>query len=133
MIIVYSSYVLDIVHKGHLEMLRNAKAVAGRDGRLIVGILTEAACCEKKPAPIMPFEERVELARSIECVDLVVAQSTYSTLSNIQSIKPDILMESSSHEPDPDVISAMNRLGGRIICIPYFPDHSSTKIKEQIR
>ena len=133
MIIVYSYYVLDIIHKGHLEMLRNAKAVAGPDGRLIVGILTDEACCEKKPAPVMSFEERVELARSIECVDLVVTQDTYSPLSNIKSIKPDILMESSSHEPDPDVISAMNMLGGRILCIPYFPDHSSTKIKEQIR
>jgi len=133
MIVVYSYYVLDIVHKGHIEMLLNAKAVAGKDGRLVVGILTEKACCEKKPPPVMSFEERVELARSIECVDLVVAQSTYSPLTNIESIKPDVLMESSSHEPDPDVIAAMSRLNGRIIRIPYFPEHSSTKIKEQIR
>ena len=41
MIIVYSYYVLDIIHKGHLEMLRNAKAIAGSDGRLIVGILKD--------------------------------------------------------------------------------------------
>jgi len=26
--IVYSYYVLDIVHKGHLEMMKNAKAIA---------------------------------------------------------------------------------------------------------
>ena len=59
--------------------------------------------------------------------------TSYSPLANIESIKPDVLMESSSHEPDPDVIAAMSRLNGRIIRIPYFPDHSSTKIKEQIR
>jgi len=130
--IVYSYYVLDIVHKGHLEMLRNAKAIAGDDGRLIVGILTDEATMEKKPKPIMSFEERVELARSIKYVDLVVAQDTYSPLSNIQFIKPDVLMESTSHTAEPDVIKTMKDLGGRIIRIPYFPQHSSTDIKKEI-
>ena len=32
--IVYSYFVLDIVHRGHLLMLRNSKAIAGPDGRL---------------------------------------------------------------------------------------------------
>lgn len=133
MIIVYSYYVLDIVHKGHLEMLRNAKAIAGPDGRLIVGILTDKAAMEKKPKPILCFEERIELARSIRCVDLVVAQKIYSPLENIQNIKPDILLESDSHESEPDVTRLMHELGGRIIIIPYFPEHSSIQIKEQIR
>lgn len=132
MIIVYSYYVLDIVHKGHLEMLRNAKAVAGRDGRLIVGILTDEAAQEKKPKPIMSFEERIELARSIEYVDLVVSQDTYSPLKNITSLQPDILMESSNHTAEPEVVKAMHRMGGRILRIPYFPDHSSSQIKEQV-
>ena len=133
MIIVYSYYVLDIVHKGHLEMLKNAKAVAGAGGRLVVGILTDEACMEKKPRPTLPFEERVELARSISCVDLVVTQDTYSPLKNILSIEPDILMESTSHTSETGVIEVMKRLGGRIIRIPYFPEHSSTGIKERIR
>jgi len=38
--LVYSYYVLDIVHKGHLLMMKNAKAMAGKDGKLIVGILS---------------------------------------------------------------------------------------------
>jgi len=133
MILVYSYYVLDIVHKGHLEMLQNAKAMAGPDGRLIVGILTDEATMEKKPKPVLPFEERVELARSIECIDLVVAQETYSPLANIHAIKPNILMESSSHKLDPAVITAMWSLRGRIITIPYFPEHSSTHIKKEIK
>lgn len=138
MIIVYSYYVLDVVHKGHLEMLRNAKAVAGPNGRLIVGILTDKAVMEKKPCPIVPFEERVELARNIGCVDLVVAQETYSPYDNIESIRPDILMESTSHEIPSKKEAALlgeliSRLKIRVITIPYFPEHSSTQIKKQIR
>ena len=133
MILVYSYYVLDIVHKGHLEMLQNAKAIAGSDGRLIVGILTDAAVVEKKPKPTLSFEERIELARSIKFVDLVVAQDTYSPLTNILTIRPDVLMESNSHEDDEHVNEMMQWLGGRVIRLPYFPEHSSTHIKEMIK
>jgi len=133
MIIVYSYYVLDIIHKGHLEMLQNAKSVAGKDGRLIVGILTDEATMEKKPKPVLSFEERVDLARSIKYIDLVVAQETYSPLNNLQNIRPDILMESSSHELKSDVKDFMKNTGGQILVIPYFPGHSSTQIKKDVK
>ena len=94
--IVYSYYVLDIVHKGHLLMMKNAKAIAGEDAKLIVGILTDEAVMKKKPKPIIPFEERIELASAIKYVDVAVAQETYSPLPNVMKIKPDILMESTS-------------------------------------
>ena len=64
--LVYSYYVLDIVHKGHLLMMKNSKAIAGEDGKLIVGILTDEAVMEKKPKPILSFEDRVNLASAIK-------------------------------------------------------------------
>lgn len=138
MILVYSYYVLDIIHKGHLEMLQNAKSIAGKDGRLIVGILTDEAVMERKSKPILSFEERIELARSIKYVDLVVSQETYSPYDNIESIRPDILMESTSHKISSKkeaalLIDLISRLKIRVITIPYFPDHSSTQIKKDIK
>jgi cytidyltransferase-like protein len=133
--IVYSYYVLDIVHKGHLLMMRNAKAMAGKDGKLIVGILTDKAVMEKKPKPIMPFEDRIELARAIKYVDLVVAQETYSPLPNVMKIKPDILMESTSHDEKEieEYRKYMESIGGKVCVIPYYPCCSSTEIKENIK
>lgn len=133
MLIVYSYYVMDIIHKGHLEYLKNAKALAGPEGRSIVGILTDAAAMEKKPRPILHFEERLELARNIKGVDLVVAQESYSPLTNIIMLRPDVLIESVSHTVDSVVTEMMRSLNGRIIRLPYFPEHSSTKIKEEIQ
>ena len=132
--IVYSYYVLDIVHKGHLEMMKNAKAIAGEDGKLIVGILTDEAVMEKKPKPILSFEERIELAGAIKYVDLAVAQETYSPLPNVIKIKPDILMESTSHDEEEieKAKEVMDSINGRVIVIPYFPSHSSTEIKNMI-
>ena len=132
--IVYSYYVLDLVHKGHLKMMENAKAIAGKDGKLIVGILTDEAVMELKPRPIISFDERFDLANAIKYVDLVVAQETYSPLPNVKKIKPDILMESSSHtdEAIEDARKVMESIGGKVIVIPYYPSQSSSSIKEKI-
>jgi len=133
--IVYSYYVLDIVHKGHLLMMKNAKAIAGVDGKLIVGILTDEAVMEKKSKPIMPFEERIELASAIKYIDVAVAQETYSPLPNIMKIKPDILMESTSHNEEEieKEREYMKSINGKVIVIPYYPNQSSTNIKDEIR
>ena len=131
---VYSYFVLDILHKGHLVMMKNSKSIAGDEGKLIVGILTNEAAMEKKSRPALSFEERMDIAAAIKYVDVVVAQNTYSPMQNIEHIKPDILMENPRH--DKDVIAEaekfMESIGGRVIALPYFPEQSSSKIKTSI-
>ena len=133
--IVYSYYVLDIVHKGHLLMMKNAKAMAGKDGKLIVGILTDEAVMEKKEKPTISFEERIELASAIKYVDVAVAQETYSPLPNVMRIKPDILMESTSHDEEEleKAREYMESINGKVVVLPYFPSQSSTDIKNDIK
>ena len=135
MLLVYSYYVLDIVHKGHLLFMKNAKAIAGEKGKSIVGILTDDAVIEKKPKPTTSFEERLELASAIKYVDIVVAQDTYSPLANVLKIKPDILIESTSHDDDAieEARKIMESIGGRVIVIPYYPSQSSSNIKQKIQ
>ena len=133
--IVYSYYVLDIVHRGHLLQMQNAKATAGRDGISVVGILTDEAVMEKKPKPILSFDERMLLAQAIKFNDFVVAQDMYSPLPNVKNIHPDILMESSSHS-EKDIEEArrvMSKLGGKVVITPYYPMICSTDIKKKIR
>ena len=132
---VYSYYVLDIVHAGHLAMMRNAKAVAGEDGKLIVGILTDEAVMEKKNKPILSFAERMELAAAIRYVDVVVAQETYSPLPNVKRIRPDVLMESTSHDEAAieEARKYMESIGGEVFVVPYYPAQSSTDTKASIK
>ena len=133
--VVYSYYVLDIVHRGHLKMMKNAKAAAGKDGISVVGILTKEAVLEKKPKkPILSFDERMNLAESMEFVDVVVAQDTYSPMKNLKKIKPDVAMESSSHNEEDikKVEEFMKSIDGRVIVVPYYPFQSSSGIKREI-
>lgn len=134
--IVYSYYVLDIIHKGHLVMMKNSKAMAGKDGKLVVGILTEAAVLEKKSdPPVLSLDERIDIADSIKYVDAAVPQETYSPIPNVKRIKPDILMESASHA-EKDIEEArkvVESYGGRVVVMPYYPSQCSTDIKKKIK
>jgi len=116
-------------------MMKNAKAIAGEDGTLVVGILTDKAIMEKKPKPAISFDERMSIAQAIRYADVVVPQEEYSPISNIKRIRPDILVESSSHS-EKDIEEArkiMESMGGKVIVMPYYPSQSSTNIKNSIK
>ena len=129
MVIVYCYIVGDILHKGHIEYLKNARALGDR---LIVGVLTDEAVMEKKPRPTMSFDERFDMIRSLEFTDVVLPQHTYSPLENVKGIKPDILIETTDHKEKP-ANKFMHSIGGRVLVFPYYPNHSSTKVKNDIR
>jgi len=127
--IVYAYVVADIFHIGHLIALENAKK---QGDYLIVGALTDEATMEKKVKPIIPFEERIRIIEALKCVDEVVPQERYSPLENVKKLKPDVLMESSSHEEMP-ANAFVEEYGGAIVMTEYYLPQSSTKIKELIR
>ena len=132
--IIYSYVVADLLHIGHVLALENAKKLNG-DCKLIVGVLTRNAILEKKPAPVLSFSERRKLVESLKCVDCVVAQDTYSPIKNIQTIKPDVLMESDSHSEEDlkETYKVAESIGCKVQVRPYFPEQSSIKIKEKIK
>lgn len=120
----YAYVVGDVLHFGHIQHLRNCKALCDK---LIVGVLTDEAVMERKPRPAIGFKERLELVSELRSVDAVVAQEKYSPSDNVHAIRPDVLFESTSHaEP------AINPYGNTIV-MPYFPAQSSSGIKEKIR
>ena len=129
MIVVYAYVCGDILHKGHIEHLKNAKALGDK---LIVGVLTNVAIMEKKSRPTMEFDERFDLVRSLKWVDVVVAQNTYSPLENVMALKPDILVEATDHKEQP-ANEFMESIGGRVLAMPYYPNHSSTKVKNKLK
>ena len=70
----YTTGVFDMFHIGHLNILKRAKA---RCKYLIVGVSTDALTKEyKKKTPIIPFEDRIEIVKSIVYVDQVIPQTT---------------------------------------------------------
>ena len=133
---VYSYFVLDIVNKGHIIQMQNAKAAAGPNGISIVGIVGEKAVVKQKgKKPILTIDERIDLARSIRYNDFVVLQDEYSPINNITKMEPNIMMESASHSKEmiQQVKDTVRTWGGKVIVTPYYSPTSSTKIKNKIR
>ena len=130
MIVVYAYVCGDILHEGHLLQLENGKALGDK---LIVGVLIDKAVMEKKQKPTIPFRERLRLVKSLECVDCAVPQDDYSPLNNVKSIKPDILMESTSHLGNEYLEDLKKELKCRIVMTPYYPEQSSSAIKDKIK
>ncbi len=130
MIIIYAYVCGDILHEGHLLQLENSKALGDK---LIVGVLTDKAVMEKKEKPTQSFRERLRLVQSLKCVDCAIPQHEYSPLNNLKAIQPDIHMESASHIGNPYLKKLKKEFKGRIIMTPYYPETSSTDIKNKIK
>ena len=129
--VVYAYVVADLLHVGHVIALENAKK---QGDKLIVGVLTNKATMEKKPQPILTFNERVRLVEALKCVDVAIAQETYSPIENIKKIKPNILMESSDHSEEDlkETRAVAKEIGCEIIITPYYYGQCSSKIKDKI-
>lgn len=127
----YTYVVADIFHFGHLKYLQRGKKLCDK---LIVGVLTDEATMEKKQKPIVSYKERLEVVKSIKCVDRAIIQKTYSPIPNVKRLKPDILIESASHtkEAIKEAKENMKKIGGEVRVLSYYKPQSSTSIKLKI-
>ena len=87
MIIGYTTGVYDLFHIGHLILLRNAKGLCDK---LVVGVSTDDTVAYKNKKPVIPFEERIEIVRSIKYVDIVIPQEGTNKLEAWDKVKYDL-------------------------------------------
>uniref|UniRef100_A0A8P4KRU1 ethanolamine-phosphate cytidylyltransferase n=1 Tax=Dicentrarchus labrax TaxID=13489 RepID=A0A8P4KRU1_DICLA len=72
----YSAINYDMVHYGHSNQLRQAKAMGDY---LIVGVHTDAEISKHKGPPVFTQEERYKMVRAIKWVDKIVEGAPYVT------------------------------------------------------
>lgn len=71
-VLTYGTF--DLFHIGHLNVLRRLRELGDR---LVVGVSTDEFNAIKGKKPVVPFEQRIELVRSIRYVDEAFAESTW--------------------------------------------------------
>ena len=85
----YTTGVFDMFHIGHLNLLRNAKEQCEK---LIVGVSTdEVVKVYKNKQPIIPFNERIEIVKSIRYIDEVVSQTSMDKMEAWKRLHFDVL------------------------------------------
>jgi len=131
--VVFTAGVWDILHVGHLNLLRRAKALGDT---LIVGVLTDEAAERYKPRPVMPFEQRLELIRALRMVDDVATVHDTNATPVLIELDADILVHGSdiSHKPGWEIGQTwMRERGKQFVVLPYTEGVSSTRLKDAVR
>lgn len=132
---VYVGMSADLVHPGHLNILREAQ----KHGTVVVGLLTDEAIASYKRVPFMEFEQRRLVIESIKGVSRVVPQTTLDYVPNLEMLKPDYVVHGDDWKTGVQsrtrqrVIDALAQWGGELIEVPYTKDISSTALQAAMK
>ena len=132
MVIGYTTGVYDLFHIGHLNLLKNAKGLCDK---LIVGVTVDELVKYKNKRAVIPFEERLEIVRSIKYVDAAIPQEELDKFAVWEKLKFDILFVGDDwyqSERWQEMEEKFKRVGVKIIYFPYTKGTSSTLINQTL-
>lgn len=132
-IIVFTNGCFDLLHRGHLHLLRQAKALGDL---LVVAVNSDASVRSIKgpTRPILSEIDRLELIASMEMVNYVLLFDEPDPYKIISVLRPDILVKGGDW-PAEEVIGRdlVQDNGGRVVLVPYLQGFSTTEIIAKIR
>jgi len=131
-IIGYTSGVFDLFHIGHLNLLINAKSLCDQ---LVVGVTTDELVSYKGKKAVIPFQERLEIVRSIEYVDAAIAQEDMDKFKMWEKLKFDVMFVGDDWFKTPkweEIEEKFKEVGVRVIYFPYTKSTSSTIINQTL-
>jgi D-glycero-beta-D-manno-heptose 1-phosphate adenylyltransferase len=131
--VVFTNGCFDLLHRGHVHILREARACGDV---LVVGINSDKSVKQiKGPArPVLPESDRCELLGAMEMVDFVILFNEPDPYDLIAAIQPDVLVKGGDWNSE-KIIGAdlVEEAGGSVVVVPYIKGFSTTEIIERIR
>ncbi len=128
--IVYIGMTVDVLHHGHINLIRKGAEL----GDVVIGLNTDQAVAKHKRLPYLTWEQRREIVASISGVKNVVAQDSWSYADNIRQYKPDYLVHGDDWHTGPEqrlrheALEALAEYGGKLVEVPYTPGVSTGAI-----
>lgn len=130
--VVFTNGCFDILHPGHVDLLRKSKALGKR---LVVGLNSDDSVTRLKgpTRPILTQTDRAAMLSALSCVDLVVIFQEDTPLELLGVLKPDILVKGSDYRPE-DVVGKdlVESYGGKIVLVPLVEGYSTSGIEKRI-
>lgn len=133
--VVYTALGTDVIHEGHLNILRHAQEY----GTVVVGALSDKALIRYSRFPTVSQEERVKLYESLEGVSRVVIQDDYLYDDVIATLKPDYVVHGDNWQNGPErairnnIEGLLATYGGTLIEVPYTRSEQARKVDQQLR
>jgi len=132
--IVYVGLSADILHEGHINILK----IACSYGDVIVGLLTDEAIASYKNIPFLNFKQRRVVLENLRYVKKVIPQKTLDYVDNLNFIRPDYVVHGDDWKNGVQkktrdrVIKTLKKWSGKLIEPKYTKNISSTIIKNKI-
>ena len=118
----FTNGVFDLLHPGHLHLLRQAKAVCDR---LIVALNDDGSAADcKRGRPVQNLASRLAVVAGLDCVDVVTSFDGPSPEPLVELCRPDVLVKGGDYREE-DV--AGRAFAGRVLIVPVLAGHSTTQ------
>ena len=130
--IVFTNGCFDILHRGHVEYLTEAKACGDK---LVTALNSDSSVRSLKgeARPIQSQEDRAVILDALESVDLVVIFDQETPAKIIKKLLPNVLVKGGDYTPDTIVgADIVTENGGEVKVIPFRSGQSTSGIVEKI-
>jgi rfaE bifunctional protein nucleotidyltransferase chain/domain len=132
--LVFTNGVFDILHRGHVTYLAEARALGAT---LLVAINSDASAKrlgKGEDRPLNRLEDRVAVIAALESVQVVTWFDEDTPLGLIRACRPEVLAKGGDWKPDAIVGAADVRgWGGSVHSIPFRHTLSTTALLKKIR
>ena len=131
---VYVAFSADILHVGHINILKTASKL----GNVIVGLLTDEAIASYKTVPYLDYDKRKLIIQNIKYVNKVIPQKTLDYTANLKLLKPNYVVHGDDWKKGIQkktrdrVIKTIKKWSGKLIEPKFTKDISSSIIKDKI-
>ncbi|MDE6531332.1 MAG: isocitrate lyase/phosphoenolpyruvate mutase family protein, partial [Lachnospiraceae bacterium] len=132
---IYTCFCTDVIHEGHLNILKRAKEY----GEVIVGVLADEAMVRYNRFPTISLEDRIEIVKNTGLADRVIVQNTIMYDEVIAKEKPDYVIHGDNWKEGPEnairqnVLKNLSEYGGELIEAPYTYNREVKKIDDRIK
>lgn len=131
--IVATGGCFDILHAGHVSMLRAARALGDC---LVVCLNSDASVRRVKgpDRPVNPAADRAAVLSALDCVDAVLIFDENTPVEILRRLRPDIWAKGGDYTieelPEASVVASWS---GQTVLLPYLAGRSSTGIVARMR
>ena len=118
---VYTCFCTDMIHDGHLNIIREAR----KYGEVIIGVLSDEAMVRFNRFPGISFQERCRMIQELDGISQVVVQKDIMYDNIIHELRPDYVIHGDNWKEGPmkairdNVVKLLASYGGELIDIPY--------------
>lgn len=130
--VVFTNGCFDIIHKGHVTYLNEAKSLGDH---LIVGINSDDSVkrLKGKDRPVNNEYDRAFVLDNLKSVDDVLIFNEDTPYDIIKEIIPDLLVKGGDWKEE-DIVGSdiVKKNGGKVVSLQFVNDYSTTNILKKI-